>query len=195
LALAVDAAFLSRALSWMASAGFACRDGGPFEGLGADAFADLPGVATLVTGGRPLRARLRPSEGLSVALRPGQDEPLLLRARRVGLAVYGDVDGAPLALARLEADIEVLVTVALDDHGDLRLTQVQVSLSNATASPTILPEGPEGLLAAAPALYRATLTKLFMRHTLSLTAWTDRPAAFVAAEASESHLLVYLDLR
>ncbi len=195
LALAVDAAFLSRALSWMASAGFACRDGGPFEGLGADAFADLPGVATLVTGGRPLRARLRPSAGLSVALRPGEDEPLLLRAARVGLAVYGDVDGAPLALARLEADVEVVATVELDDLGDLRLAQVKVSLSNVVAAPTILPEGPEGLLAAAPALYRATLAQLFMRHPVSLAAWTDRPAAFVAAEASDSHLLVYLDLR
>ena len=195
LALAIDGAFLDRAIAWAAASGKACEDDGPDAGMEVSDASELQGVATLVTGGRPLRTRLRPGGGVRTSLQPTSRAPLRLTLPRLGLAVYGDVDGAPLALARLVADVIVDADVTFGDDSALRLKPVSIEVTGAQAAPTVLPGGAAGVVAAAPSLFARALERLLEGLPVPLDSWTDRPAEFVGAEATESHLMVYLDLR
>ena len=195
LALALDGAFIDRAIAWAAASGVVCQDEGPDGGLPVSDASELRGVETLVTGGRPLRTRLRPGGGVRTSLRPGDRAPLRLTLPRLGLAVYGDVDGAPLALARLVADVVVEADVRLGQDGGLRLAPVAFDVQGAQAAPTVLPGGVDDVIDAGPGLYARAVERLLERLSVPLDGWTDRAAEFVAAAATESHLMVYLDLR
>ncbi len=190
-ALALEGGLLRRALAWAAASGLVCEGTTAVPG---DGLPELPGLAALSRGSDPLRLRLRPVGGVEATLTPRQAAPLSLVLPDLALDLYVDVEGASLALLRLRGDVAVAAGPELTEDGGLVLRAREVRVDALDVIASLLPLEPEQLEAAAPAVVAAALQHVLASWSLPPLSLPARPVGFVGAEATETHLLVYLDL-
>lgn len=192
LALSIERGTLERALAWVAASGVVCADDG--DAVSAQALGGLPGLPMLVGRDPRVRVRLRPIGGVAVELTPEGATPLSVVLRELALDAYGELEGAPLAVARLSADATLAVAPELTTGGGLRLVLHGLQLEAVQVRGVLPPASSVALQEHAHALYEAALSSRLAGWILPSLGLPARPVSLVGTEATRDHLLIYLDL-